>query len=103
NRELVILSTPGSGKSTLLYQLGRDLLTEVTQQTNAPLPVLFPLSSWAQKRLPLGAWMIEQLTSALYRIPRQQSEQWIQQEQILPLFDGLDEMEEAARPACIAA
>ena len=103
HRELLILGTPGSGKSTLLYQLGRDLITEAAQQSAAPLPILFPLSSWANARLPLEKWMVEQLTSPLYRVPRQQSQQWVEQEQIVPLLDGLDEMDEATRPACIEA
>lgn len=97
------MGAPGSGKSTLLYQLGRDLSLQATLQVTAPLPVLFPLSSWAKKRPPLVEWMVEQLSSALYRVPRQQSQQWVQQEQIVPLLDGLDEMDEATRPACISA
>ena len=102
NQELLILGEPGAGKSTLLYQLGRDLLVQAQQPTQ-PLPVVFPLSSWAQKRLPLQEWMIEQLCSPLYEVPREQSRQWVQNQQILPLLDGLDEGEESARPACIAA
>jgi hypothetical protein len=47
--------------------------------------------------------MMEQLASPLYEVPQKLSQQWVQDEQILPLLDGLDEMEEAVRPACIAA
>jgi tetratricopeptide (TPR) repeat protein len=103
NQELLILGAPGAGKSTLLYQLGRDLLAQATSQPTAPLPVLFPLSSWAQKRLPLGHWMVEQLVSPWYSVPREQSQQWVENGQILPLLDGLDEVEKEARPVCIAA
>src|SRR5262249_3644536 len=46
---------------------------------------------------------VEQLASPLYLVPHKQSEQWVKEEQILPLLDGLDEMDETARPACIAA
>jgi hypothetical protein len=102
NQELLILGDPGAGKSTLLSQLGRHLLLQ-TQQAQQPLPVVFPLSSWSQKRLPLDLWIIEQLCSPLYEVPRWQSQQWVHNQQILPLLDGLDEVEEAARPACIAA
>ncbi|GHO48638.1 TIR domain-containing protein [Ktedonospora formicarum] len=103
NQELLLLGKPGTGKSTLLYQLGHDLLKEAIKHPRHPLPVLFPLSSWAQKRLPLQEWIVEQLASPLYEVPRKLSQQWVQDEQILPLLDGLDEMEETARPACIAA
>ena len=103
NHELLILGAPGTGKSTLLYQLGSDLMTLASQQPTEPFPVLFPLSSWAQKRQPLGEWMVEQLASPLYHVPDKLGQQWVQDEQILPLLDGLDEMDEAARPACIAA
>ena len=103
SQELLILGEPGAGKSTLLYQLGCDLLSTARQQPAAPFPILFPLSSWAETKSPLQEWMVEQLCSPLYQIPQKQSQQWVQDYQILPLLDGLDEMEEAARPACIAA
>jgi hypothetical protein len=67
-----------------------------------PLPVVLPLSSWATKRLPLQDWLIEQFT-LLYDVPRQLSHDWMQAGLILPLLDGLDEMEESARPACTVA
>ena len=47
-------------------------------------------------------WLSEQLF-LVYHVPRQVSQQWVHEEQILPLLDGLDEMEESARAACIAA
>ena len=39
----------------------------------------------------------------IYDVPRKLSIQWVEEDGILPLLDGLDEMEETARPACIAA
>jgi len=60
------------------------------------------ISSWAVKQSALSGWMIEQIAQA-YDIPRKVSQLWVQEEQILPLLDGLDEMQEGARPACIAA
>jgi DNA polymerase III delta prime subunit len=103
NQELLILGEPGAGKSTLLYHLGRELLNIASQQSTAPFPILFPLSSWAEKKRLLQEWMIEQLSSPLYQIPRKQSQQWVQEQQIIPLLDGLDEMEEEAQLACITA
>ncbi len=102
NQELLILGEPGAGKSTLLYQLGQELLTQA-QYAQQRIPVVFPLASWSQKQLPLDEWLVEQLCSPLYQVPRKQSQQWVDNQHILPLLDGLDEMDEAARPACIAA
>jgi predicted NACHT family NTPase len=101
-QELLILGEPGVGKSTLLLELARSLVRQAEQDAEQPLPVLLPLSSWANKRLPLTKWLIEQL-ALLYNVPRKRSRQWIEAELVLPLLDGLDEMEEGARPDCVAA
>lgn len=102
-RQLLILGEPGSGKSTLLYQLGSYLVEQAKLDETLPLPILLPLSSWAVKRPPLQEWIYEQLCSPLYAVPRQICRQWIKDEQIVPLLDGLDEMEESARKTCITA
>ena len=101
-QELLILGEPGSGKSTLLLELALHLVTQAERETRQPLPVLLPLSSWAGSRPALQAWLIEQF-ALLYQVPRKLSQQWIQAELVLPLLDGLDEMDTSARPACIGA
>jgi NACHT domain len=100
--ELLILGEPGAGKSTLLLNLAQQLLVRAETDETHPLPVILPLSSWAVKRLPLQEWIAEQL-GEIYNVPRKLSEQWLQEDGILPLLDGLDEMEETARSACVAA
>jgi serine/threonine protein kinase len=100
--ELLILGEPGAGKSTLLLDLAQQLLVRAEQDQTHPLPVILPLSSWAAKRLKLEDWIAEQL-SQIYDVPRKLSLQWVQGDSILPLLDGLDEMEETARSACIVA
>ncbi len=102
-QELLILGEPGAGKSTLLYQLARTLVEQAKTDDLRPLPVLLPLASWVVKRPAMDVWIVEQLCSPLYEIPRQVSQQLVQREQILPLFDGLDEVEASARVACIQA
>ena len=64
--------------------------------------MIVPLSSWAQDRLPLEDWMSKQV-SQLYGFSEKLIRRWIEEEQFIFLLDGLDEMEEAARPFCIAA
>jgi NACHT domain/TIR domain len=100
--ELLILGEPGAGKSTLLLDLAQQLVRRAEQDQTHPLPVILPISSWAVKRPPLQDWIAEQLAE-IYDVPRALSRQWVQEGRILLLLDGLDEMEEAARPACIAA
>lgn len=99
---LLILGAPGAGKSTLLVELARKLVGRAEVNDTHPLSVILPLSSWAAKRPALEIWLAEQVAQ-IYDIPKNIAQDWIKQDQILPLLDGLDEMEEAARPACIAA
>jgi DNA-binding XRE family transcriptional regulator/DNA polymerase III delta prime subunit len=100
--ELLILGEPGAGKTTLLLELAQTLLQRAKQEPAHPIPVVFNLSSWAQERQPLTAWLIEELETK-YQVPRKISSGWITTDQILPLLDGLDEMTASSRPACIQA
>ncbi len=100
--ELLILGKPGAGKSTLLLALAQQLVEQAQDNVTQPLPVILPLSSWATKRRPLQDWASRQMAQ-IYHVPRQVCEYWLQHNQILLMLDGLDEMEEEARPACIAA
>lgn len=98
--ELLILGAPGSGKTTLLLELTRDLLERAEQDEQQPMPVVFTLSSWAAKQQSLTEWMIEELISK-YQLPHQLARTWIEADSILPLLDGLDEVETAKRTKCI--
>ena len=100
--ELLLLGEPGTGKSTLLLHLALHLIKQAEQDTACPLPIILSLSTWAVKHLPLDAWIAEQIKED-YQVSLTIAQQWVKQEQVLPLLDGLDEMEEQTRPACIAA
>lgn len=100
--ELLILGEPGAGKSTLLLELAHHLVELAEQDATQPLPILLPLSSWATKHPPLHEWLIEQV-ALLYGVSKGLSQQLLQGEQLLPLLDGLDEVEASQRAACIAA
>jgi TIR domain/NACHT domain len=100
--ELLILGVPGAGKSTLLLDLAQQLVGRAQASEISLLPVILRLSSWAIGRPKLTNWMIEQL-SRTYDVPQPLSERWVKEGRILPLLDGLDEVEETARPACIEA
>jgi NACHT domain len=97
---LLILGKPGAGKSTWLYDLALALTERAERDATQLPPVLVSLSSWAQKRLPLEQWLAEELQTK-YQIPLTLARGWLLADQLLPLLDGLDEMAEEARSACI--
>ncbi len=102
NGELLILGAPGAGKTTLLLELARHLLDRAEQDEQQPMPIVFPLSSWATRQQPLGEWMIEELIGK-YQVPQQLARTWVETDQILPLLDGLDEVAAENRTTCIEA
>lgn len=99
---LLVLGAPGSGKTTGLLELARDLLRDAEADPGQPIPVVFNLSSWAAKRLPLAEWLIEELRTS-YEVPRQIASRWVAAGDILPLLDGLDEVAAARRAGCVEA
>jgi DNA polymerase III delta prime subunit len=102
DRALLILGAPGSGKTTLLLELARDLLDRAEQNSKHPIPVVFPLSTWAEQRLSLTGWLVDEL-SKRYDVPRKVGQAWVADDQILPLLDGLDEVKGEHRAACVEA
>jgi TIR domain/NACHT domain len=100
--ELLILGEPGSGKSTLLLHLAQSLCLRTQRDGRQPLPVIFNLSSWGQKRGSLAPWLVEEL-QVHYGVSRLLGRQWIASGQIFLLLDGLDEVAAGARSACIDA
>lgn len=99
---LLILGEPGAGKSTLLLELARTLLEQAAQEEHFPMPVVFNLTSWAQKRVGLAEWLIEELWLK-YQVQRSVGKAWVEADLILPLLDGLDEVAAANRPECVQA
>jgi hypothetical protein len=86
----------------LLLELTRALLDRAELDDALPMPVVFPLASWAAKRLPLADWLVEEL-SQRYDVPRQIGQSWVANERILPLLDGVDEVLAEHRAACVEA
>jgi eukaryotic-like serine/threonine-protein kinase len=102
SKELLILGAPGSGKTTLLLELTRDLLDYAEQDETLPMPVVFNLSSWAVKRHPITDWLVEELT-VKYQVPQKIGKSWVENDQVMPLLDGLDEVVPMRRAACVDA
>ncbi len=102
DESLLILGEPGAGKTTLLLELGRILISRAQTDEQEPIPVVFNLSSWAVQHAALEDWLIEELHDR-YEVPRPVGANWVKQDQLLLLLDGLDEVAPVARSACIEA
>jgi eukaryotic-like serine/threonine-protein kinase len=102
---LLILGQPGSGKTTLLLELTDELLERAAADASHPIPVVFPLSTWAESRRSIAEWLVDELsrTDGSYRIDRKRAQNWVDQDQILPLLDGLDEVKPEHLAACVRA
>ena len=98
----VAVGEPGAGKTTMLWELARELLQRASHDVHHPIPVIFNLSSWAERKPKFATWLSEELQKK-YQIPRKIGQAWIAHHQLLPLLDGLDEVAQAQRSACIEA
>jgi predicted NACHT family NTPase len=106
--ELLILGPPGAGKTTMLLELTRTLLERARQDDTHPIPVVLNLSSWARKgkdtqeQPTLREWLEQELLD-VYDVPRAVAQDWIGRNLLLLLLDGLDEVPQDQRAACVEA
>ncbi|MBO2452946.1 NACHT domain-containing protein [Actinomadura barringtoniae] len=98
-RQLVVIGEPGSGKTALAMRLVVNLLEH--PGPDEPLPVLLPLSSW-DLEVPLDAWMAERLVEDHdFLRSGAVAGRLIEDGRIMPVLDGLDEMDAALMPKAI--
>lgn len=102
HQTLLILGEPGSGKTTMLLELARQTIARAEADPTQPMPVVFNLSSWAERRPPLVEWLVEELNTK-YNIPKKIAQAWVDQEALLLLLDGLDEVAQPHQLACVEA
>lgn len=102
DRALLILGDPGSGKTTTLLMLARDLISWAETHHSASIPVILSLVSWAEKRESLSEWIVKELV-AKYQIPSQIGREWLENDELLLLLDGLDEVPGRLRAGCVSA
>ncbi len=100
-RTLLILGKPGSGKTVTLLELAHELIIRAENDPVQPVPVIFNLSSWSQEKT-IFNWLVSEMSSK-YLIPEKMSYVWIEEQRIVPLLDGLDEVNEKSRAACVRA
>ena len=101
-QNLLILGEPGSGKTTMLLELARDTIARAEKDSNEPIPVVFNLSSWTDSKQSIADWLVEELNTK-YRIPKTIALSWIENDMLLLLLDGLDEVALERREKCVEA
>jgi tetratricopeptide (TPR) repeat protein len=102
NGALLILGEPGSGKTTTLLELALALIERAKRDATCHIPVVLNLSSWAVKQLPFEEWLIDELRTKYYT-PKRVAQAWVQEDALLLLLDGLDEVRADARDKCLVA
>jgi hypothetical protein len=100
--KLLILGAPGAGKTTTQLELAQALVSCAEEQPEYPVPVLFNLSSWKNDRQFLTDWLVAELKSK-YGVSIKLGKEWVENRQLLPMLDGLDELEPQRQEPCVNA
>jgi NACHT domain len=100
--KLVILGGTGAGKTTTLLELALVLVSRAQKDANLPVPVLFELGSWKAQSGAIADWLIAQLRYK-YDISPAVGKQWLAEQKLLLLLDGLDEVAAHHQDMCIQA
>jgi DNA polymerase III delta prime subunit len=100
--KLLVLGPPGSGKTTALLELCQELMTRAEQDPAEPLPVLCSLSSWREDRRALSVWLADYL-KVKYGVRKDLGTAWLDDRGLVPLLDGLDEVDPEHQDACVHA
>lgn len=98
--QLLVLGRNGAGKTISLLELCQSLLREARRDPESPIPVVLNLGSWRWHDLSFATWMKREIRRK-YAIGKKRAEELVDGEQVLPLLDGLDEVDPDARSACV--
>ncbi|HEU0302849.1 MAG TPA: NACHT domain-containing protein, partial [Longimicrobium sp.] len=101
---LLILGEPGAGKTTTLLTLTRECVERAERDPAAPVPVVLNLSSWKDSQ-PFYDWLVDELSDPGngYSVGEAFARRWLEEHRLLLLLDGLDEVAEERRAACVQA
>lgn len=91
-RRLVVTGGPGAGKTVLAVELMLALLEG--RREDDLVPVRLPLTEW-DTTIPLPEWLASYLVK-VYDWPAKMAHKLVRQRRLLPVLDGLDEMDPTA-------
>lgn len=97
---LLILGQPGSGKTTMLLKLAEELIKRAKDNYIYPVPVLLSLSAWKKDNPNIKDWLVEQLKDK-YGVRKDIGKQWVDNQEIILLLDGLDEIAAERQELCV--
>jgi DNA polymerase III delta prime subunit len=100
--KLLILGAPGAGKTTTLLQLAEELVKRAEADTLKPMPVLMNLTYWKDDSQTIASSLVDRMHEK-YGIRKDISQHWLDERSLLPLLDGLDELEPARQEKCVQA
>lgn len=93
-RRMVITGAPGAGKTVLTMQLALSLLEN--RDSGDPVPVRLSLASWDTSQS-VEVWIARHLVD-VYDLPAAAASALVKARRVLPVLDGLDEMDPHPEP-----
>lgn len=99
---LLILGKPGAGKTIALLDICQNLIVHAKDNPDTPIPVVFNLASWSSKYSFLESWIIDELFDK-YQVPHTIGAEWVKNDSLTLLLDGLDETTNNDRNHCVNA
>ena len=106
--KMLILGKPGAGKTIMLLQLAESLMknarADMKNGKSPKIPLVFNLSSWARSEtpVPLAQWIVTESRES-YNARAGWISEWRDNNNIILLLDGLDEIRDEWRGAHVAA
>lgn len=100
--QLLILGRPGSGKTTMMIDLAKVLVVRAEQESDYPIPILLNLSTWKDDGQSIRDWLVMEL-KIKYGIRADIGKYWIDNQTLLPMLDGLDELKPIRQELCTKA
>lgn len=83
-----------------MLDLAKALIVRAKQDADYPIPVLFNLSNWKDDKQSIGNWLVVELKSK-YGVRKDIGTKWVLDAKLLPMLDGLDELESVRQEPCV--